>query len=347
MEILNQNKINSDVIELFKQIESNQLHERRVDLNRLKESPIKTREALRDTKMERGFYSTRTSGSTGVPLLIEKTYQDHIWFSATNILDFKWRKWDVTKNIAAIKTTSDKAVHKGWGIPYEIEPEQGLAYSNSYRPISELQEWLEEVNPHYISCFPSIFKLIDTSKISNFIDWKGTGEKGGTIYSSEECGVIALQCPDNKDVYHVMDNQIIEVDDDGGMIITTQTNPYIVRYKNGDYIELGSCDCGRKSQVIKNIYGRVRNMFVLPNGDKKWPLIGSLRFYEDYGVKRFQAIQHSINEFELKIISEPLNEKEVDLKKTINKWLESSINITITYVDDLPTKKFEEFICLI
>ena len=28
------------------------------------------------------------------------------------------------------------------------------------------------------------------SKQFNFIDWKGTGEVGGRIYSSEECGII-------------------------------------------------------------------------------------------------------------------------------------------------------------
>jgi phenylacetate-CoA ligase len=347
MGVLDLSKINEDVVSVFNQIENNQWQERKIDFNSLKEHPIITREELRATPMLEGFYRARTSGSTGIPLAVEKTYQDHIWFSATNILDFKWRGWDVTKDVAIIKTSAEKAKYKGWGIPYEIEPVQGFVYANGYEPLSKLQKWLEEVNPHYISCFPSIFKLLDTSKISNFIDWKGTGENGGTIYSSEECGVIALQCPDNKDVYHVMDNQIIEVDDDGAMIITTMTNPYVIRYKNGDYIEMGTCDCGRKSQVIKKINGRVRNMFAMANGDKRWPLLGSLSFYDDYGIKQFQAIQHTIEDLELKIISEPLNEKEKDLKELINKWLQASLNITITYVDAFPNKKYEEFISLV
>jgi len=344
MEILNQNKINSDVESLLKKIEDNLPKEKKYEIVN---SPIITREDLRNIKMEQNFYTSKTSGSTGEPLIITKTYYDYIWFIASNILDFRWRNWDVTKNVAVIKPGAEQKTLSSWGIPFNIEPIQGQMFCNDYKPISELQKWLEKVNPNYINCYPSIFKLIDTSKISNFIGWKGTGELGGTIYSSEECGVIALECPNNKGVYHVMDNQFIEVDEDGGMIITTSTNPYIKRYKHGDHIELGKCNCGIKTQVIKKIHGRVRNLFTLPNGDKKWPLIGSLEYYEKYGIKRFKAIQHSLNELELQIISEPLGEKENDVKSLITKMLESPINVTISYVDDFPNYKFEEFVSMV
>jgi phenylacetate-CoA ligase len=214
------------------------------------------------------------------------------------------------------------------------------------KPISELQKWLEEKNPHYIHCLPSVFKQIDTSKISNFIDWKGTGEVGGRAYSSEECGIIALTCPDNPTVYHVMENQIIEVDSDGALIITTTSNKYIKRYKHGDHIEMGKCNCGRRLQTISKIHGRVRNMMILPNGDKKWPLVGSLE-YESFGIKRFQMVQTKIDELELSIICEPLGQKELELIEVVRKWVEYPINVIIKYVDEFPNYKFEEFVCKI
>ena len=344
MEFLTQDKINSDVEFLLNKIEGDQWKEKEV---KIINSPIICREDLRNIKMDKNFYTSKTSGSTGEPLVITKTYFDYIWFVACNILDFRWRKWDVTKNVAVIKPGVDEKILTDWGIPFNIEPSQGKMFCNGYKSISELQVWLEKVNPSYINCYPSIFKLLDASKISNFIGWKGTGELGGTIYSSEECGIIALECPDNKGVYHVMDNQIVEIDTDGGMVITTLTNPYVKRYKHGDHIELGECNCGRKSQVIKKIYGRVRNLFTLPNGDKKWPLIGSLEYYEKYGIKRFKAIQHSLEELELQIVSEPLGEKESDVKSLITKMLESPINVTISYVEDFPNYKFEEFVSMI
>jgi phenylacetate-CoA ligase len=312
------------------------------------ECEIMTRENLRKIeKHTNAYFTTRTSGSTGEPVTISKTLQDYIWFVAANIRDIRWRKWDVTKTIAHIKISATEGTVNGWGIPTNIEPIQGVSYINGYKPISELQEWLEKVNPHYINCFPSIFKLIDTSKISNFIDWKGTGEVGGTIYSSEECGVIALQCPDNPKVMHVMENQYVERDVDGSLIITTFTNNHIRRYKHGDHIELGKCSCSRGLQTITEVKGRVRNMFTLPNGDKKWPLIGSLNFYEDFGIKRYKATQKSINELELQIISEPLKEREEDLKNLVKEWINSPINVTITYTNDFPNYKFEEFVSLL
>lgn len=330
---------------LLSQMESTQWKQHSVNMS-LFGHKVMSREDLRNTKMSKGYYESKTSGSTGEPVNVSKSFQDYVWFVASNIRDIRWRKWDVTKTIAHIKTTATEQTFNDWGLPKNIEPVQGISYSNSYKPISELQEWLERVNPHYINCFPSIFKLLDNSKISNFIDWKGTGEVGGTLYSSEECGVIALTCPDNPKVMHVMENHHIEQDDDdGGMIISTFTNDYIRRYKHGDHIEFGTCTCGRGLQTLSEIKGRVRNMFTLPNGDKKWPLIGSLDYYEKFGIKRFKAIQHSIYELELQIVSEPLNEEE--LKNNIIKMLESPINITITYVDSFPNYKHEEFISLI
>lgn len=329
---------------LLHQMELTQWKKPQVDPT-LFDLPILTREGLSETKMGKGFYTTKTSGSTGIPVTVEKTKEDYLWYMASVIRDFRWRKWDVTKNVAIIKTSAKEAVHNSW-VPVEIEPIQGKVYSNGYKTISELQEWLEKVNPHYISCFPSIFKMIDTTRISNFIDWKGTGEVGGRTYSSEECGIIAIECPDNPKVLHVMENQFVEVDTDGGMIITTHTNPYIKRYKNGDHIELGTCGCGRGLQTITKIHGRVRNMLKLPNGDMRWPLIGSLE-YSDYGIKRFKAIQHTYDDLELQIQCESLNEREVELKDLVNERLGTTMNITITYVTDFPNYKFEEFVCKI
>jgi len=346
MEFLTQEKINSDIKYILSQIESNQFNNRKIHYKGLEDSPILTRQDLRDMEMDKHFYASKTSGSTGEPLKIEKTYHDFIWFAACNIMDFRWQNWDVTKTVALIKPGINEGVLSDWGIPHNIEPNQGIAYTNGQKSINELQIWLEKKNPHYISCYPTVFKLLDTSKISNFIGWKGSSELGGTIYSSEECGIIALECPKNKGVYHVMDNQIVEVDSDGGLIITTLTNPYVKRYKNGDHVELGECDCGRKSQVITKIHGRVRNMFTLPNGDKKWPLIGSLEF-DGFGIKRFKAIQHNVDNLELQIICEPLGEKEIELKKLVISMLESPIEITITYVDEFKNYKFEEFVSMI
>jgi len=306
---------------------------------------ITTREDLRNMEMKPGFFKTTTSGSTGEPVSVEKTQEDFLWFNACVIREIIWKKWDIRNNVAVIKGFGDTPIERiDWGIPKQIFPIQGKVYQNYInKTISELQSWIELVNPQYIQCYPSIFKQLDVSKLSNFKEWKGTSELGGSNYSTEECGIIALQCPDNPKNYHVMENQYVEVDEDGGILVTTLTNPYIKKYKHGDHVTLGECTCGRGLQTITEIKGRVRNMFVMPNGEKKFATIGSPK-YNEFGIKRFKAIQKSLEEIELQIISEQLGDKEEEFKKLVQENLGTPINVTIKYVTEFPNYKFEEFI---
>ena len=165
------------------------------------------------------------------------------------------------------------------------------------------------------------------------------------MYSSEECGTIAIQCPDVPAHYHVMENQIVEVNEDGGIIITTLTNPYIQRYLHGDHIQLGSCTCGRSLQTIVNIHGRVRNMFTLPNGDKKWPLFGSPTYFAKYGIKRFKLIQTSLDSVILKYVADNIHDQQ-DLVVEIKNLL-ADVNVILERVGSFTEYKHEEFISLI
>jgi phenylacetate-CoA ligase len=333
-------------VELFNHLEKSQWSHK-PNFKIIEGLPIITRDVLRKTKMKKGVHTSKTSGSTGEPLSVEKTYMDYVWYMSTNIREFFWRKWDFTKTIAVINVNMTKIDYPSWGIPYQLALIQGKKYCIGYEPISVLQKWLESKNPHYIQAAPSIIAQLDLTKISNYIDHKGSGELGGSMYSSEECGTIAIQCPDNPEVMHVMENQIVEVDTDGGIVITSLSNPYIRRYKHGDHIEMGECSCGRTLQTIKKIHGRVRNMFIMPNGDKKWPMIGSKEYYEKFGIKRYKAVQTDLDTLELSIICEPLGDREEELKMLVQKWIESPINVIIKYVDDFPQYKFEEFVSLV
>lgn len=318
------------------------------NFNLISNLPVITRVDFRKIKQQPGFYMSKTSGSTGEAVTIQKTYHDYVFYLATNIRELRWRKWDFSKNLAIIKAGSKKEDKVGWGVPQTLEPVQGKTFRIGFEPISVLQKWLEEKNPHYLHCIPSIVAQLDLSKISNLIDVKGTGEKGGTMYSSEECGTIAIQCPDNSEVYHVMENIIVECDEEGALIVSNLTNPYVRRYKHGDHIELGECNCGRTLQTIKTIYGRVRNMLILPNGDKKWPTFGTRDIHETFRIKRFKVIQTSINNLEVQIISNKLTKEETnDLIKTILNSVGEPLNVRIKYVKSFPNYKFEEFVSLV
>jgi hypothetical protein len=88
-------------------------------------------------------------------------------------------------------------------------------------------------------------------------------------------------------------------------------------------------------------------MFVLPNGDRKWPLIGSKEYHERFGIKRFKAIQTSVGTLELHIISDPLGDREQELASLVRDSLGSPIEVIVKYAESFPSYKFEEFVSLV
>jgi len=316
----------------------------------VKNLPIISREELQKMEMKKGLFSCKSSGSTGIPVTVEKTIFDRFWYLATNIREMKWRNWNFSLTKAIVKPSLEKhdLEFDWWGVPKIIARNQGKAYIFHLGTVREIQEWVERKNPHYLHCSPTVAKQLDLKKFTNLLDVKGTGEVGGSMYSSEECGTIAIQCPTNKQNFHVMENQIVETNENKELIITTLTNPYIRRYKHGDLIELGTCNCGRSLQTITKIYGRVRNMFVMPNGDKKWPLFGSRTYYDDFGIKRFKLIQTSLDNLNLQIIADKLTDQDENkLKKQIQSLLETESAVEVSYVESFTDYKHEEFVSLV
>ena len=80
-----------------------------------------------------------------------------------------------------------------------------------------------------------------------------------------ECAFIEVLRPDNTPC---------EPGEVGKVVASSLSNfaTPMLRYENGDMAEVGeSCPCGRGLHVLKRIIGRVRNMAVLPNGERLMP----------------------------------------------------------------------------
>lgn len=333
---------------LFKKLIVNQFIER--DIKKLiPDSPVMMRNDLRNIPRlppNKVAGISKSSGSTGEPLILEKTLEQKIYFLATNMLEMVWRDWDLSKNIAVINPHNHEITSVKQTLnPYLFGKRIGKAYLH---PVygDDLQEWIDSVPCDYLMCLPSIIKTLDVSK---FIDVKSSSEMGGTMYSASEVGTIGIQCPDNPDVYHVMDNIIVEIDNDKNIIITDLAHPYIRRYMIGDKGEFSTCHCGRKSQVLnRHVLGRVRNMVVGPDGKRSWPLFGTIAYCDRVpNLKKFQAVQETQQKVVFKaqgnLDSSDLEEIERILNETLGDYYQYEVQI----VDSFPAGKHEEFICLI
>jgi phenylacetate-CoA ligase len=86
------------------------------------------------------------------------------------------------------------------------------------------------------------------------------GKKIISEYGAAESGIIAFECPNGH--MHINEENVI-VEEEAGEIVVTNLNSYsfpIIRYKLGDYVKLAPysvCDCGRESDVILEVLGRV------------------------------------------------------------------------------------------
>jgi phenylacetate-CoA ligase len=254
--------------------------------------------------------------------------------------------------------------------------------------VAQQAGWLIRRNPHYLLTYPSnLNALLDQfEKRGSFppalrqvrtigetlsADTRERCRQSGGIevvdmYSSQEVGIIALQCPVSG-LYHVQSESLLVegLNDDGqpckpgevGRIVITDLHNFatpIIRYEIRDYAEVGpACPCGRGLQTLARIMGRRRNMVVFPNGERHWPLLGAYRFREVVTIKQYQAIQYALDDIEVKLVVEhPLSsEHEARLTAIIHNALGYAFPLRFSYFDqELPKTqggKFEEFVSLI
>jgi phenylacetate-CoA ligase len=347
-----------DLKALLKQLDRTQWEKR--EFLPLK-GPILTRYDLQNNKAPPGDFVTKTSGSTGIPVEIQRTNLSKLWWNATNIREILWHKRDISQSFAIIRPNVDQEIfQKDWGSIFSILGKTGTLHAHPVK--GDLNGWLQKIQPGYLLTYPSILESIDLNSLSRLKGIKTTGERLfqkhpliADMYSSEEVGTIAIQCPDNAEVYHVMENIVIEILDEenrpalvGKVVLTDLTSQYLFRYDIGDYAEFGKCHCGRGLQTIKKILGRRRNKICLPDDSKHWPRIGSLEYRKIAPIKRFQMVQVEKNLLELRLIIDvPLNEEQ---QKAFCKLIQKSIGypfeVRFVYLDAFPPGKFEEFISL-
>jgi len=182
------------------------------------------------------------------------------------------------------------------------------------------------------------------------------------VYRSQEVGYMAVQCPESE-LFHIQSETImVEILDEDraltppgevGRVVVTNLHNFampLIRYEIRDYAEPGEpCPCGRGLLTIRRVVGRLRNMLVLPNGEKRWPLTGFADFRDVAPIRRYQLVQKSLEQLEVRyVVDRPHTVEEEDkLRAVIRNAIGYPFDIYFRYFDDMPLTsggKFEEFI---
>ena len=331
--------------------------------------------------------SNSTSGSTGEPVTVRRTGLCDLHWLTYTLREHLWHDRDFAGRLAASRFSITEPVSApGWGPPCDMVLRTGPSSAMPVtKSVEELSDWLLEFDPHYLLVMPSTLAAL----VSYFDSaghrpdaLRGVRTFGETItphlredvlrvlrsgvadiYSSQEGGVMATQCPE-EGTYHVSETIILEVVDAEGracqpgevgrILVTDLVNSAspLIRYEIGDYAEVGTpCPCGRGLPTIKRFLGRERNLVILPDGTRHWPLVGFFHWDEVFPVAQFQFVQLDRQTVlaRMSAADSPTPEQEARLTAIIRESLGHPFEIRYQWqtepLERGPSGKFEEFIC--
>ena len=299
--------------------------------------------------------------------------------------DHLWQRRDLAGKLAVIRGRVEQGSHPSWlpgtGEALHTGP---MVLLDIRSPLGEQLAWLRDQNPDYLLSPASNLEALAGQSLRDGVSLPAlretrcygempgadlarvVGEAWGVplhdLYSAEETGTLALQCPDTG-TYHLQEEHTrVEVLDEHdrpcavgevGRVVVTPLHNFampLVRYAIGDHAEVGeACLCGRGLATLRRIMGRQRNMMRLPGGGQRWPRLPGRLWQPREAVRRLQVAQIALDRLEVRLVSSRrLSPAEGDallagLRDTLN-W---EHRLQIVYRDDLAVGtdlKFEDFV---
>jgi phenylacetate-CoA ligase len=315
---------------------------------------------------------TRTSGSTGEPVVIRRSAVSQLFWRAISLRFHAWSNRNLAGRCTSIRANLPEVmVQPDWGPPisrlFETGPLQSIP-SNTDTP--ELARIIAAFNPDSLVIMPNTLEALRRHCARHAVTIPGlrlilTMSETLTppiraaaesyfqarvfdCYSSGELGIAALECPQSG-LYHLMAETILMemLDEEGnpcrpgetGRLVLTDLSNFaspLIRYDTGDYAELGdACSCGRGLPVLSRIRGRVRNLLRRPDGQRYWPRL-EVDFYRELApVIEHQIVQREIDLLEMRLVVErPLTEKqEADLADLLRHAVSYPFRVAFTYFE--------------
>jgi phenylacetate-CoA ligase len=341
-------------------------------------------------------FKISTSGSTGMVVEVLGTALTNFFWQVFCLRDHLWHGRDLSEKLCSIRYQRDQTLKgamgmqaAGWGPATDDVVVTGPSVNyDILLDVGHLAERLLNDRPGYLLSHPSLITglaryclergvapvgLKQVRTMGEMVDdslhelcRRAWNVPVIDMYSCQEAGYLALQCPDYPH-YHVQsENVLLEVVDvagkpcqpgEVGRVLITSLNNYatpLIRYEIGDYAEVGKpCPCGRGLPVLTRIMGRYRNLLTLPDGSLRWPRLGyESRLQEIAPIELMQMIQHNTDEIDVRLVMpRPLTEGEREKLATfIHTNLGHPFRLNFSYTNSIRNSvngKIEQFISLI
>lgn len=330
-------------------------------------------------------YRMTTSGSTGTPLTIAKTDIAMLFWRAMTLRDSLWHRRDLSGKLAVVRVGAQHGTGSSWGDAYLGYSTGPCVTFDARSDVDAQLDWLHAEQPDVLLTHASNLRALALRSLERKVgltrlrevrsyseqlapDIRNTVKAAWNVplsdlYSANEVGYVALQCPDSE-LYHIQAEDVLVevVDDDGqpcsqgesGRVIVTSLHNFampLLRYDLGDYATVGgSCPCGRSLPTIQRILGRTRNMLRLSGGRTAFPGFPMKALGSIPSIRELKMLQHSLDEIEIQLVlARPLtSEEEVTLTEAVCRRLQHPFHIRLTPVPQIPrgtSHKREDFEC--
>ena len=342
--------------------------------------------AWRSDWTDKDIVTSTTSGSTGMPVRVEKFGAAYnLMYEAVGLVDHEWHQRDARLPLANISSDSD-SFQPNWGSLLHAKIGSSGPVTRRFslsRSSLEHAEWLMENQPAYLRCSPRLGAEIGGVFLSqgNVLPLRQIisqservtpqqreicrqafdGVKTVNRYSCEEVGWLAIQCPKHDHLHVMIGTTIIEIVDDhlqtcpsgvAGRVLVTNLHSFampIIRYDIGDIAEWGEeCDCGIKLPVISCLWGRKRNLIMLPNGETRTMYFLGIDVAEIQAIKEYRVVQQKNGEIDFFVRSDrSLTVGEIDKLRSLMLKVNAQLIVNIrevSVIDWGKGLKREEFV---
>lgn len=326
-----------------------------------------------------GVIDGATSGSTGTPLRFCKTELNAFIGHGFNLRVPLWHGMDFAASrltirrlgVGAPDTDIQRLPH--WGENYAPFRTGPLARLDVRLPLATHLECILREKPTYLTTLPT--NLAALARLCQDSGQRPTGLRtvvafGETVpdglralcrdvlgasllevYSAEETGPTAIQCPEHEHLHVMAEGCRLEVLDDDdrpcgpggrGRVVVTMLQNFampLLRYEIGDLAEVGSpCSCGRGLPVLARVLGRIRDRVLMPNGESRAPYLGRERLYRIPAIIQHQFAQVARDIMEIRLVARRklTAEEEALLTEEVRDNLGYPFHVKFVYQDAIP-----------
>lgn len=340
----------------------------------LEDCPVITKDTIKDNyndfiskKYKKDdLIKTTTSGSYGTPFTFLFT-QEKKEIQRSDVIYFsRWANYDVGIK-HGYATATDKHLlfqfiqNQYMILPFKIteewlEQEKEKIIKRNLKVLIGYPSIIGAIAKHFISTNES-YKLEGVITISEVLTndvRKNIKKAFGVVplsrYTTEELGVLGMECPEEQNLHLNNINFIIEVLDknnkpvrpgEQGEVVVTDLYSHampLIRYKTGDLAILGedTCECGLDTPYLKALLGRQLEVIYAPDGSivESMTINGRMRDIE--GIRQFQFIQTEKAEYTLNIVKLGESIDELEIENRYKSILGEDAKIIFNYVDDIP-----------